>query len=151
MIPAASRAEPAPPTCVIGVDHVQLPMPMGGSARAREFYERTLGLREFRHPEFDRPGTLRYALGPHRLDLTEGHYTGVAPQAHVALSVHRLETLIRRLHGAGVRVDNAPLPSGQERAYVEDPFGNRIEMIDSAPQPLASAGNHRVSDLHFCI
>ena len=148
---ALAPLDPALPACVQGVDHVQLPMPMGGAAQARDFYERMLGLREFRHPELDRPGTLRFALGLQRLDLTEGRYTGVSPQAHIALSVHRLGVLIKRLHGAGLRVDAAPLPSGQDRAYVEDPFGNRIEMIDAETHSIAFAGPHRATDLQFCI
>jgi len=111
------------------VDHVQLPIPLGGARQARAFYEEVLGLREVRDPELDRPGLLRYSLGWQRLDLSEGHYTGVAPQAHLALRVSDLDRIVFRLQRAGIRVDEAPLFDAS-RAYVEDPFGNRLELIE---------------------
>jgi catechol 2,3-dioxygenase-like lactoylglutathione lyase family enzyme len=116
------------------VDHVQLPLPLGGSAQARAFYERLLGLRELRDPALDRPGALRYALGWGRLDLSEGIYAGVAPQAHLALRVVGLATIVRRLRQAGVAVDEAPMLDA-ERAFVVDPFGNRLELIEPARNP----------------
>ena len=58
-------------TSVRSVDHVQLPVPIGGSKQARAFYEGLLGLREVRDPAHDRPGSLHYALGWGRLDLIE--------------------------------------------------------------------------------
>jgi len=123
---------------VRAVDHVQLPIPRGGAASARAFYEQALGLAEYRDPLLDRPGTLRFSLGWQRLDLTEGHYTGVAPQAHLALQVAGLQLLAGRLRQAGYRVDDAPLLA-QQRLYVEDPFGNRLELIESAPAAPLSA------------
>lgn len=117
---------------VRAVDHVQLPIPHGGAPRARTFYETALGLAEVRDPALDRPGTLRFSLGWQRLDLTEGRYVGVAPQAHLALQVRDLARLLARLREAGCLVDDALLPD-ERRAYVEDPFGNRIELIEPAP------------------
>ncbi|MFT3956099.1 MAG: VOC family protein [Piscinibacter sp.] len=121
-------------TEVSAVDHVQLPIPLGGSPKARAFYEQALQLRELRDPALDRPGTLRFSLGWQRLDLTEGHYTGVAPQAHLALRVRDLPRLASRLRQAGFRVDDTPL-FDQQRLYVEDPFGNRLELIEPEPLP----------------
>ena len=137
---------------VQGVDHIQLPIPLGAAAQARGFYQDLLGLTEVRHPELDRPGTLHFSLGWQRLDLSEGRYTGVAPQAHIALRVQRLRSLTKRLHEAGLRVDAAPLANGQERIYVEDPFGNRLELIEPAAGFLeTNEKNHRASDLHFSV
>jgi catechol 2,3-dioxygenase-like lactoylglutathione lyase family enzyme len=136
---------------VQGVDHIQLPIPIGTAAQARAFYEDLLGLPEVRHPALDKPGTLRFSLGWQRLDLSEGLYTGVAPQAHIALRVQSLRSLTKTLHAAGLRVDVAPLLSGEERIYVEDPFGNRIELIEPASGFIESTGNHRASDLHFSV
>jgi catechol 2,3-dioxygenase-like lactoylglutathione lyase family enzyme len=130
------------------VDHVQLPIPVGGSARARAFYQTLLGLRELRDPQLDRPGTLRFALGWQRLDLTEGHYVGVAPQAHLALSVRGVDGLAAVLRSAGVRLEVAPLP-GRSRLYVEDPFGNRLELIE--PDAADTAADHHVSELRIAV
>ena len=136
---------------VQGVDHIQLPIPIGAAAQARAFYEGLLGLPEVRDPELDKPGTLRFSLGWQRLDLSEGRYTGVAPQAHIALRVHGLHNLTTALHHAGLRVDVAPLPDGEPRIYVEDPFGNRLELIEPVSGFIESTGNHRASDLHFSV
>jgi catechol 2,3-dioxygenase-like lactoylglutathione lyase family enzyme len=130
------------------VDHVQLPIPLGGAPKARAFYERLLGLREVRDPALDRPGTLRYSLGWQRLDLTEGHYTGIAPQAHLALRVAGVDRLATSLRSAGCLVDDAPL-FDRSRLYVEDPFGNRLELIE--PEPADTGGDHHVTDLHIAV
>jgi catechol 2,3-dioxygenase-like lactoylglutathione lyase family enzyme len=136
---------------VQGVDHVQLPVPPGRLAQARAFYETLLGLPEVRDPLLDRPGTLRFSLGWQRLDLSEGLYTGVAPQAHIALRVHGLRALARTLTAAGHRIEAAPLPSGEDRLYVEDPFGNRLELIEPAAPPHDSIRGHRVSTAQFSV
>ncbi len=134
-----------------GVDHVQLPIPIGASARARAFYQTMLGLAEVRDPLLDRPGTLHFSIGWQRLDLSEGHYTGVAPQAHIALRVHRLRALSRELIAAGHRIEVSPLPSGEDRIFVEDPFGNRLELIEPADHSIDSTKGHRVTDFQLSI
>ena len=144
-------ARPSAFASVQGVDHIQLPIPIGAAVQARAFYQDLLGLPEVRHPELDKPGTLRFSLGRQRLDLSEGRYTGVAPQAHIALRVQSLRSLTKSLHAAGLRVDVAPLPGGEERIYVEDPFGNRLELIEPASGFNDSTGNHRASDLNFSV
>lgn len=113
------------------VDHVQLPIPIGDAARARTFYEETLGLAALRDPALERPGTLRYALGAQRLDLCEGRYSGVAPQAHLALRVRGLRALVQRLRARGHAVDTGGTPDAGTRVYVDDPFGNRLELIET--------------------
>ena len=127
------------------VDHVQLPLPVGSAPVARHFYENVLGLRELRDPALDRPGTLRYALGSQRLDLTEGSYIGVAPQAHLALRVNDLPSVRRRLVAAEVPYQEAPLHDG-ERFYVEDPFGNRLELIE-----IDASGVRRLVTTQFSV
>jgi len=135
-------------TSVRSVDHVQLPVPIGGSKQARAFYEGLLGLREVRDPAHDRPGALHYALGWGRLDLREGMYSGVAPQAHLALRVDGLDAITRRLRRAGVVVDDAPLFDAG-RIYVVDPFGNRLELIE--PVADHDLESHHVNDVRIAI
>ena len=55
-------------------------------------------------------------------------------------------------------VDHIQLPisipigaAAQARAFYEDPFGNRIELIEPASGFIESTGNHRASDLHFSV
>jgi catechol 2,3-dioxygenase-like lactoylglutathione lyase family enzyme len=132
----------------IAVDHVQLPMPPGGSAVARRFYQPALGLSEVRDPLLDRPGTLRFALGAQRLDLREGASLAIAPQTHLALRLARLPAVLARLREHGHLVDESALDDG--RAYTEDPFGNRLELIALAPQAAShDAEVWHVSRLRF--
>lgn len=119
------------------LDHVQLSIPLGAARQARAFYEQALGLVEWRDPRLDQPGVLRYRLGSQRLDLCEGAYTGVAPQAHLALQVRSLDPLQARLQAAGLPVGLQQLDA-QRRLYVEDPFGNRLELIERAAPSRAS-------------
>ena len=133
---------------VRAVDHVQLPLPLGGSPQARVFYEQLLGLRELRDPASDRPGALHYSLSWGRLDLREGHYTGVAPQAHLALRVSGLAAIALRLRRAGIVVDDAPLFDAG-RLYVIDPFGNRLELIE--PHATPDLDRRHVSDYRLSV
>ena len=136
-------------TDIRSVDHIQLPIPPRASPAARAFYQGLLGLREVRHPELDRPGVLRFSLGWQRLDLSEGLYTGVAPQAHLALLVVGVERLADALEAAGHRVDRSAFTD--QRVYVEDPFGNRIELIEPPPQSFDLPIPRHVQDLHLSV
>jgi len=138
---------------VHAVDHVQLPLPAGAADRARDFYEGVLGLRPLADgPAPERPGTLRYRLGPQRLDLAEGAHAGSAPQTHLALRVRDVAALARHLRARGVPVDGPSalrLPADAAprlRLYVEDPFGNRLEMIEGDHQD-----PHDASLLHYAV
>ena len=138
---------------VHAVDHVQLPLPAGAADRARDFYEGVLGLRPLGDgPAPERPGTLRYRLGPQRLDLAEGAHAGSAPQTHLALRVRDVAALARHLRARGVPVDGPSalrLPADAAprlRLYVEDPFGNRLEMIEGDHQD-----PHDASLLHYAV
>jgi catechol 2,3-dioxygenase-like lactoylglutathione lyase family enzyme len=114
-----------------GIDHVQLAIPPGGEDEARRFYVETLGLAEAPKPPhlaarggcwFDGPG-LRLHLGV-ETDFRPAH------KAHPALLVRGLPALRQRLHAAGyVLRDDEPL-EGYDRVYVDDPFGNRIELME---------------------
>ena len=55
-----------------------------------------------------------------------------ARKAHPALLVADLPALLARLDGAGVAPREGEPLEGYERAYVDDPFGNRIELLEPA-------------------
>src|SRR6218665_1192923 len=139
------------PDSVQGVDHIQLPIPVGAWPKARAFYETLLGLKEVRDPLLDRPGSLHFSLGWQRLDLREGAYTGVAPQAHLGLRVHSLETLPLKRQAAGHLVQVAPLPTGEARIFVEDPFGNRLALREPSSSHIDSPRGHRVPDIQLSL
>src|SRR3954453_21018176 len=122
---------------VVGLDHVQIAAPPGCEADARRFYGGLLGLVELEKPAaLAARGGAWFALGDGR-QLHVGVEAGFAParKAHPALRVGAgLEVLAERLVEAGceIRWDDA-LP-GVARFYVEDPWGNRLELLPPAPR-----------------
>ncbi len=117
---------------LVGVDHVQLAMPRGGEGAARGFYQAVLGL-----PERPKPPALAARGGCWFSNDQVTLHLGVdddfrpARKAHPAVVVEDLDSLCASLEAAGhgVRFD-AEVP-GVRRCYVDDPFGNRIELIEA--------------------
>jgi catechol 2,3-dioxygenase-like lactoylglutathione lyase family enzyme len=117
---------------VVGLDHVQIAIPVGEEALARLFYEGILGLQEVRRPRtLARRGGAWYVGPGIALHLGTDEPFRPARKAHPALLVANLDRARRRLEAAGVAVedDSSGLPI--RRCYVSDPFGNRIELIDA--------------------
>jgi catechol 2,3-dioxygenase-like lactoylglutathione lyase family enzyme len=119
---------------IVAIDHVQLAMPAGGEAAARVFYTGVLGL-----PETPKPPRLAARGGCWFESAEVKIHLGVeadfrpARKAHPALVVGRLRELLDRCREAGFEVvPDEPLGQ-REHAYVSDPFGNRIELIDAKP------------------
>ena len=116
---------------VTAIDHVQLAMPAGREDEARAFYRDLLGITEQpKPPNLAARGGCWFEDGPLKVHLGVEADFRPARKAHPALRVHGLRVLVDRLAEAGVDiVDDEPLP-GHDRVYVEDPFGNRIELLE---------------------
>ncbi len=117
---------------VIGLDHVQLAMPRGGEPAAEAFYAGLLGLTRLPKPEPQASrGGCWFASGSVALHLGVEDDFRPARKAHPALLVQNLAELISALAQAAITTTpNANLPPG-EGWYVDDPFGNRLELIDA--------------------
>ena len=117
---------------ITGLDHVQIAIPAGREAEARAFYGELLGLAELEKPEPLRSRGGVWFSGPD-FGLHLGVETPFAPakKAHPAFQVKGLEAFYTRLKEAEVEVlwDTA-LPNVR-RFYVHDPFGNRLEFLES--------------------
>ena len=118
---------------VVALHHVQLAMPPGGEGSARRFYGELLGL-----PEVPKPPVLAlrggcwFERGELRVHLGIEEDFRPARKAHPALVVSGLAGLVAHLRRCGCDVREAPadeLP-GVARAFVDDPFGNRVELIE---------------------
>jgi catechol 2,3-dioxygenase-like lactoylglutathione lyase family enzyme len=118
---------------ITALDHVQLACPPGAEDDARAFYGGLLGLREIEKPEPLRArGGVWFECGAQQLHLGVEEEFRPARKAHPALrvaSVEELRALAERL--GAVRWDD-DLP-GFQRFYVDDPFGNRIEVLTLTP------------------
>lgn len=116
---------------VTRLDHVQLAMPAGGEADAVAFYAGLLGIQEVRKPpHLAARGGCWFEEGDLKVHLGVDPAFRPATKAHPAFLVDDVAALARAIAGAGHRVvDDEPL-EGYARVYVEDPFGNRIELLE---------------------
>jgi catechol 2,3-dioxygenase-like lactoylglutathione lyase family enzyme len=117
---------------IMQIEHVQLAMPVGGEQLARRFYGDLLGIPEVaKPPNLAKRGGCWFERGNLKLHLGVEADFRPARKAHVALLVEGLAELRRRLSAADVDVkDDEPL-QGYHRIYVDDPFGNRLELMES--------------------
>ena len=113
------------------LEHVQLAMPAGGEAQARAFYSGVLGIPEIaKPPNLAKRGGCWFEQSALKIHLGVDAEFRPARKAHPALLVVDLSTLVDRLKSAGYTVqDDEPL-EGYHRVYVDDPFGNRIELME---------------------
>jgi catechol 2,3-dioxygenase-like lactoylglutathione lyase family enzyme len=115
---------------ITGIDHIQLAMPQGKEHAAREFYHGLLGIPEVQKPaQLATRGGCWFETGSVRIHLGIEQNFLPAKKAHPALLTDDLSMLVRRLEAAGyVVTEDQPLP-GYDRRFVNDPFGNRIELM----------------------
>ena len=113
-----------------GIDHVQLAAPAGCEDAARRFFGELLGLEELEKPEsLGSRGGVWFRVGAQQLHI--GVEPGFSParKAHPAFSVSDYDELRNRLRAANVHLtDDNTLPNVR-RCYIDDPWGNRIELV----------------------
>lgn len=116
---------------VTRIDHVQLAMPPGHEDEARSFYSGLLGIDEApKPPHLAARGGCWFERGNLKIHLGVETDFRPARKAHPALLVDDLPALVEVLRAAGAPVrDDEPL-EGYDRVYVDDPFGNRIELME---------------------
>jgi len=112
----------------IAFDHVQVAMPVGGEAIARHFYSTTLGLAEVPKPAaLAVRGGCWFEAGTVRVHLGADADFRPARKAHPALVVRDLRGFVAA-RSLDVRWDDEI--EGVVRCHLDDPFGNRLELID---------------------
>jgi catechol 2,3-dioxygenase-like lactoylglutathione lyase family enzyme len=115
-----------------GIDHVQLAMPAGREEAAREFYCRLLGIPEVpKPPELAKRGGAWFEKSEVRIHLGVDPDFRPARKAHPGLRVRDLSALVATLRDAGYEVSQDEALAGVRRVFVADPFGNRLELIES--------------------
>ncbi len=116
----------------IALHHIQLAMPPGGEDAARGFYQDLLGLPERTKPaKLAARGGCWFESGALRLHLGVEADFRPARKAHPALLVDDLEALQIQLAAAGCPLLADDPVDGMARCFTEDPFGNRIELMQA--------------------
>jgi catechol 2,3-dioxygenase-like lactoylglutathione lyase family enzyme len=117
---------------VLALHHVQLAMPRGREKEARAFYAGILGFEEVPKPaNLAKQGGVWFERGNVNLHLGIEEDFRPAKKAHPAFLVEDLPSLLRRCKAANyiILATDEPL-AGYDRAYVADPFGNRVELLE---------------------
>ena len=105
-------------------------MPAGAEDQARAFYAGVLGMTELpKPPELAKRGGCWFASGDVQIHLGVEADFRAARKAHPALRCVNYEGLRERLRTAQIEIrDDENIP-GVRRCHIDDPFGNRIELI----------------------
>jgi catechol 2,3-dioxygenase-like lactoylglutathione lyase family enzyme len=117
---------------LLALDHIQLAMPAGREAEARAFYTDLLGIPERpKPPDLARRGGCWFESGALKVHLGVDRDFRPARKAHPAFIVDDVRALAATLAAAGARItEDAPL-AGYDRVFVDDPFGNRLELMQA--------------------
>jgi catechol 2,3-dioxygenase-like lactoylglutathione lyase family enzyme len=116
---------------IMGIDHVQLAMPRGKEKEARAFYDGLLGIPEVQKPpNLAKRGGCWFVRDTLRIHLGVEDDFRPARKAHPAFLVEDLAGLRQRLEAAGFTPRTEEPLEGYNRIYVNDPFGNRIELLE---------------------
>jgi len=123
------------------LDHILLAMPAGGESDARKFYLEILGIPEAMKPaNLAARGGCWFEDGELKIHLGVEKNFAPARKAHPAFIVEDLAALTSALIKAGYPVAHDQPLEGYDRIFVDDPFGNRIELMEvkatSAQPPL---------------
>lgn len=115
---------------VCRLEHVQLAMPAGREDEARAFYQGMLGIPEVPKPtHLAARGGCWFERGDLKVHLGVEAEFSPARKAHPAFIVSDLPSLVQDLRSAGYRVVADQPLEGFDRMYADDPFGNRIELM----------------------
>ena len=117
---------------IAGIDHVQVAIPPGADDAARAFYGGVLGLTEIPKPApLNASGGMWFLTGATQLHI--GSQSGFVPakKAHPAFMIEDFTEYCTLLRARDVVVREEAAVGGRRRAGIEDPFGNRIELIEA--------------------
>ncbi|WP_174734622.1 VOC family protein [Mesobacillus harenae] len=113
------------------IDHVQLAAPKGGEEQARHFFREILGFIEVEKPEeLKKQGGAWFQAGSCQIHIGIEEPFLPAQKAHPALEIYGIAQLKTHLTSHNIEyIEDGRLP-GANRIYVNDPFGNRIEIME---------------------
>ena len=119
------------PHYVHGIDHVQIAVPEGSEQRCRDFYLGIIEMIEIPRPEHGAGRSFLWVrVGEQEIHFRPDPTFEPARFAHPGFLVGNAEALAARLEKAGYEVTREQAV-GPGRFHTRDPFGNRLEFIES--------------------
>ena len=116
---------------IYGIDHVQLAIPKGGESVAIDFYQGLLGLNRIaKPPHLEARGGCWFSNGVVSVHVGVDDDFRPSRKAHPALLVKDLDAFAANLSAGGTHVYRDQPLEGYKRCYIDDPFGNRIELME---------------------
>ena len=118
---------------ILSVHHAQITIPKGAEDEARRFYCGLLGLEEIPKPDsLQGRGGFWLAVGDRQVHIgVEDAVERERSKAHVAYLVENLENCRALLQKQNVEIlEGIPIP-GYSRFEFRDPFGNRVEFLQT--------------------
>jgi catechol 2,3-dioxygenase-like lactoylglutathione lyase family enzyme len=113
------------------IDHILIAMPPGREGKARAFYHGILGLVEkVKPPQLAARRGCWFESGALQVHLGVEKNFIPARKAHPAFIVDDLAGMVTIAEQAGYKVTADEPIEGYDRCHVDDPFGNRIELIE---------------------
>lgn len=118
---------------IVRLHHAQITLPTGAEDEGRRFYCELLGLTEIAKPDaLAGRGGFWLQVGAQQVHVSvEDEDWRRRTRAHLAYEVDDWDALRAKLEAAGIAVgEDVPLP-GQRRGQIRDPFGNRVEFVQT--------------------
>ncbi|MGE7934616.1 VOC family protein [Viridibacillus arvi] len=115
----------------ISIAHIQLAAPKGSEDEAKRFFGDILGFREIEKPELLRKrGGVWFEFANYQIHIGIEEPFTPAKKAHPAFEIVNIEGLKSHLSKNDIKfIIDEDLP-GANRIYINDPFGNRIEVLE---------------------
>ncbi|KOO50989.1 VOC family protein [Viridibacillus arvi] len=113
------------------IAHIQLAAPKGSEDEAKRFFGDILGFREIEKPELLRKrGGVWFEFANYQIHIGIEEPFTPAKKAHPAFEIENIEDLKSHLSKNDIKfIIDEDLP-GANRIYINDPFGNRIEILE---------------------
>ncbi len=125
---------PPRPNMILGLDHLQIAMPVGGEVAAIEFYAGVLGLQQLpKPPELAVRGGCWFATPTVQIHLGADPDFSPEKKGHPAFIVEDRPAMRAALEHAGFAPRNGATVDGVTQLFCDDPFGNRIEFVAAPP------------------
>lgn len=120
------------PLRITRIDHIQIGAPEGCEVAARKFYGSMLGMNEIEKPlPLRARGGCWFQCGDQQVHIGVERNFQPARKAHPAFAISGWKELRQALEVSQRPVVNDEALLGIRRFFTEDPWGNRVELIDA--------------------